>query len=148
MQDLYIDLAILTFANTTVCSVSTFCLWPAVAHRPLLNIGRFDAEELLYIRNSERGVEAGRDKNFHFSGTEILSDLKVGLVDKFGYVYVDAGSRYILKGTDLKEDKKVRRETNKVAVAQNNNTLKKVLLKILFFIFQFLYIHFTFLIFL
>lgn len=26
------DLAILTFANTTICSISTFCLWPAVAN--------------------------------------------------------------------------------------------------------------------
>jgi hypothetical protein len=32
-DDLYLDMARLTFANTTVCSVSTFCLWPAVANR-------------------------------------------------------------------------------------------------------------------
>lgn len=30
-HDMFEDLARLTYANTTVCSVSTFCLWPAVA---------------------------------------------------------------------------------------------------------------------
>ena len=30
-DDMYVDLARLTFANVTVCSISTFCLWPAVA---------------------------------------------------------------------------------------------------------------------
>lgn len=31
-DDLYIDMARLAFANTTICSVSTFCLWPAIAN--------------------------------------------------------------------------------------------------------------------
>lgn len=30
-DDLYIDMARLSFAKTTICSVSTFCLWPAIA---------------------------------------------------------------------------------------------------------------------
>ena len=30
-DDIYIDMARLTFAKTTICSVSTFCLWPAIA---------------------------------------------------------------------------------------------------------------------
>ena len=30
-DDIYVDMARLTFAKTTVCSVSTFCLWPAIA---------------------------------------------------------------------------------------------------------------------
>ena len=30
--DLYLDLARLAFANTTICSASTFCLWPAIAN--------------------------------------------------------------------------------------------------------------------
>jgi len=30
-QDVFDDLARLTYANTTICSVSTFCLWPAIA---------------------------------------------------------------------------------------------------------------------
>jgi len=29
-DDLYVDMARLAFARTTVCSVSTFCLWPAI----------------------------------------------------------------------------------------------------------------------
>lgn len=31
-DDMYIDMARLAFANTTICSVSTFCLWPAIAN--------------------------------------------------------------------------------------------------------------------
>jgi len=31
-QNIYLDLARLTFANVTICSVSTFCLWPAFAN--------------------------------------------------------------------------------------------------------------------
>jgi hypothetical protein len=30
--DMYLDLARLAYANTTICSASTFCLWPAIAH--------------------------------------------------------------------------------------------------------------------
>ena len=30
-DDMFLDLARLTFAKTTICSISTFCLWPAVA---------------------------------------------------------------------------------------------------------------------
>jgi len=30
-NNIYLDLARLTFANTTICSVSTFCLWPAIS---------------------------------------------------------------------------------------------------------------------
>ncbi len=31
-HDMFEDLARLTFANTTICSVSTYCLWPALAN--------------------------------------------------------------------------------------------------------------------
>ena len=30
-DDMFVDLARLTFAKTTICSISTFCLWPAVS---------------------------------------------------------------------------------------------------------------------
>jgi hypothetical protein len=30
--DLFEDLARLTYAKTTICSVSTFCLWPAISN--------------------------------------------------------------------------------------------------------------------
>lgn len=30
-NNVFDDLARLTYANTTICSVSTFCLWPAIA---------------------------------------------------------------------------------------------------------------------
>jgi hypothetical protein len=32
-DDLFADFARLAYSNTTVCSVSTFCLWPAIAHQ-------------------------------------------------------------------------------------------------------------------
>ena len=30
--DVYDDMAKLTYANITICSASTFCLWPAIAN--------------------------------------------------------------------------------------------------------------------
>ena len=49
-QDIYVDLARLTFANTTICSVSTYCLFPAISSSNYVYypVSKFIASESTY----------------------------------------------------------------------------------------------------
>ena len=57
--DMYLDLARLAFANTTICSASTFCLWPAMAN---------NGSAVYYPKTNLIGVPPGDYKiNDHFT---------------------------------------------------------------------------------
>jgi hypothetical protein len=56
-QNIYVDLARLTFANTTICSVSTYCLYPAISSSNYVYfpVSKFIASEsALQMNNKKR----------------------------------------------------------------------------------------------